>query len=151
MNKLFLSTVGLLLLLLNPHLNASEKSVTHLNTESHNQSLPFSEAVRVGDILYLSGQMGFEPESGKLAPGGMRAEAIQTMENIKGTLERLGYGMNDIFKCTIMIADISLWGEFNKVYVTYFDKPYPARSAFGANGLALGGLIEVECLAYVGK
>ena len=149
MKKILLVAVGLWLL--SGNTTATEKSVTHLNTESHDQSLPFSEAVRVGDILYLSGQMGFEPKSGKLAPGGMRAEAIQTMENIKATLGRLGYDMNDIFKCTIMIADISLWGEFNKVYVTYFDKPYPARSAFGANGLALGGLIEVECLAYVGK
>ena len=67
--------------------------------------MPFSEAVKVGDILYLSGQMGFDPKTGKLAPGGMKAEAKQTMENIKGTLSRLGYEMNDIFKCTIMIAD----------------------------------------------
>lgn len=147
----FLVTVGFLLLVFNANLKASEKTVSYLNTESHDHSLPFSEAVKVGDILYLSGQMGFEPETGKLAAGGMAAEAVQTMENIKATLNRLGYDMNDIFKCTIMIADISLWGDFNKVYVTYFDKPYPARSAFGANGLALGGLIEVECLAYVGK
>ncbi len=132
-------------------IHASKNSVTHLNTDSHDQSMPFSEAVKVGDILYLSGQMGFVPSTGKLAPGGMKAEAIQTMDNIKGTLNRLGYEMNDIFKCTIMIADISLWGEFNKVYVSYFEKPYPARSAFGANGLAAGGAIEVECLAYVGK
>ena len=148
------STIAYLLILLlmttSSLLNAKE-AVTHLNTEGHDQSMPFSEAVKVGDILYLSGQMGFDPKTGKLAPGGMAAEAKQTMENIKGTLSRLGYDMNDIFKCTIMIADISLWGEFNKIYVTYFDKPYPARSAFGANGLAVGGLIEVECIAYVGE
>ncbi|WP_026376380.1 RidA family protein [Aestuariibacter salexigens] len=130
---------------------ASDKPVTHLNTNLHDDSMPFSEAVRVGDILFLSGQMGFDPTTGELAPGGMKAEAIQTMDNIKGTLTRLGYDMNDIFKCTVMIDDISLWGEFNKVYVTYFDKPYPARSAFGANGLAEGGAIEVECWAYVGS
>ena len=131
--------------------NAAKDPVIHLNTELHDKSMPFSEAVQVGDILYLSGQMGFDPVTGKLAPGGMKAEAIQTMNNIQGTLNRLGYEMNDIFKCTIMIADISLWGEFNKVYVSYFKKPYPARSAFGANGLAAGGVLEVECLAYVGK
>lgn len=131
--------------------SADEVKVKHLNTEKHNDNMPFSEAVRVGDIIFLSGQMGFHPDTGKLAPGGMKGEAIQTMENIKGTVTRLGYSMNDIFKCTVMIADISLWGEFNKVYVTYFDKPYPARSAFGANGLAEGGAIEVECMLYAGK
>jgi reactive intermediate/imine deaminase len=140
----------LLLIITGADTFAENRSVTHLNTESHDNSMPFSEAVRVGDILYLSGQMGFHPVTGELAAGGMKAEAIQTMDNIKSALDRLGYNMNDIFKCTVMIADINLWSEFNKVYVTYFEKPYPARSAFGANGLALGGVIEVECLAYVG-
>ena len=131
--------------------SASSKKIKHLNTDLHDTNMPFSEAVQVGDLLFLSGQMGFDPKTGKLAPGGIKAEAKQTLDNIKGTLNRLGYSMKDIYKCTVMIADISLWGDFNKIYVTYFDKPYPARSAFGANGLAEGGALEVECIAYVGK
>lgn len=114
--------------------------------------LPFSQAVRVGDILYLSGNLGNVPGKVELVPGGMEAEARQTMENIAAVLTANGLTFDDVFKCTVMLADMSKWGDFNKVYVTYF-KPdrMPARSAFGANGLALGAQVEVECLAYARK
>ena len=151
MKTILIITLNFLFLFLTTISSASTKEIKHLNTELHDSKVPFSEAVQVGNLLYLSGQMGFDPKTGKLALGGMKAEAKQTMDNIKGTLNRLGYTMNDIFKCTVMISDISLWGDFNKVYVKYFDKPYPARSAFGANGLAEGGALEVECIAYVGS
>ena len=110
-------------------------------------SLPFSEAVRVGDVLYLSGQVGVKPGGLELVSGGIRGESRQTMENIRLTLEAHGYAMTDLVKCTIMLADISEWGTFNEVYKTYFSAPYPARSAFAANGLALGAQVEVECIA----
>lgn len=113
--------------------------------------LPFSQAVRIGDVLYLSGALGNRPGTLELAPGGMEAETRQTMENIKAVLEENGLGMADIFKCTVMLADMSKWPAFNKVYVSYFDPDrLPVRSAFGANGLALGALVELECCAYVG-
>lgn len=110
--------------------------------------LPFSEAVRVDDILYLSGQIGARPGEMALVEGGMAAQARQTMDNIGAALARRGLGFDDVFKCTVMLADMSRWGEFNAVYVTFF-KPerLPARSAFGAAGLALGAQVEVECLA----
>lgn len=109
--------------------------------------LPLAEAVRVGDTLYLSGQIGIQPGTFKLVPGGLKEEAKQTMTNIKASLEAHGFSMRDIVKCTVMIADISKWGEFNEVYKTFFTAPYPARSAFGANGLAVGAQVEVECIA----
>ena len=109
--------------------------------------LPFSEAVRVGDTVYLSGQIGVLPGSMALAEGGIVEEARQTMENIKTSLETHGLAMGDIVKCTVMMADISEWAAFNEVYKTFFAPPYPARSAFGANGLALGARVEVECIA----
>jgi reactive intermediate/imine deaminase len=109
--------------------------------------LPFSGAVRVGGMLHLSGQMGIVPGSIKLVEGGIREESRQAMENIKTSLEAHGYGMSDIVKCTVMLADISEWGSFNEVYKTYFNGHYPARSALGANGLALGARVEIECLA----
>ena len=111
---------------------------------------PFSDAVQVGDILFLSGQIGAVPGQPNVVPGGMEAEARQIMENIGGVQKSRGLGYDDVFKCTVMLADMSKWGDFNKVYVTYF-KPdrYPARSAFGANGLALGASLEVECWAKV--
>ncbi len=113
--------------------------------------LPFSEAVRVGDTLYLSGQLGISPATGALAEGGMKAEARQTMQNIQATLNRQNLQMSDIVKCTVMMADMSQWSAFNEVYVSFFDDVYPARSAFGASGLALGAQLEVECIAVYSK
>lgn len=108
---------------------------------------PFSEAVRVGDILYLSGEIG-TTESGALASGGVPGEARQVMENIDAKLRKRGLTFDDVFKCTVMIADMARWADFNAVYIGYF-KPgrLPARSAFGANGLALGAQVELECWA----
>ena len=114
-------------------------------------NLPFSEAVRVGNVLYLSGQIGIIPGGLKLAPGGIKGEARQTMENIKTSLEANGYGMSDLVKCTVMLADIAEWGAFNEVYKSFFSGRYPARSAFGASGLAFGARVEVDCIAAVGK
>ena len=108
---------------------------------------PFSEAVRVDNTYYLSGQIGIVPGTPKLAEGGIEAEAAQTLNNIKATLKANGLGMRDVVKCTVMLADIADWPAFNKVYMTYFEKPYPARSAFASSGLALGAAVEVECIA----
>ncbi len=114
------------------------------------QRLPFSEAVRVGDMLYLSGQIGIAPD-GKL-PAGIDAQAKQTMDNIGAVLKAQGLGWGDVVKCTVMLDNMADWPAFNKVYVTYIpDGKFPARSAFGADGLALGALLEVECIAYAGK
>ena len=112
------------------------------------RSLPFSEAVQVGDLLFLSGQIGAVPGTLTLAPGGIEAEAVQAMENIKGVLLRHGSSMDRVVKCTVFLADMRDWPAFNTVYRRYFTSGrYPARSALGANGLALGAKVEVECIA----
>lgn len=116
--------------------------------EPNRKDLPFSTAVRVGDMLYLSGQLGIDA-SGKLVPGGIVAETRQTMENIKATLERYGSSLDHVVKALVMLTDMSEWGEMNKVYRTYFGKHLPARSALGANGLALGARVEIECVAVL--
>lgn len=109
---------------------------------------PFSDAVRVGDILYLSGQIGIVPQEGRLAPGGMAEEARQTLDNIGEILRTNGLGFDDVFKCTVMLTDMSRWAEFNQVYAGYFNpERLPARSALGVNALALGAQTEIECLA----
>jgi len=114
--------------------------------------LPFSQAVRVGDVLYLSGSIGEIPGTMKLVPGGLEAEARQAMDNIGTVLKENGLTFRDVFKCTVMLADMAQWADFNKVYLTYFEADrLPARSAFGASGLALGARVEVECMAYAGK
>ncbi len=115
-------------------------------------NLPFSQAVRVGDVLYLSGALGIVPGKMELASGGMEAETRQTMENIGTILRANGLSFDDVFKCTAMLADMGEWPAFNAVYVTYF-KPdrLPTRSAFGAAALALGARVELECWAYAGQ
>lgn len=111
-------------------------------------TLPFSEAVQVGNTLYLSGQIGNVPGGLTLASGGIQAEARQVMDNIKTSAEAHGYSMDDMVKCTVMLADMKEWGAFNEVYKTYFKAgSFPARSAFGASGLAFNARVEVECIA----
>jgi len=112
---------------------------------------PFSPAVRVGNLLYLSGQIGTaDASSGTLVPGGIEAETRQTMENIKDVLLKSGSSMERVVKCTVMLADMREWDRMNVIYATYFPKNKPARSALGANGLALGARVEIECWATVG-
>ena len=116
--------------------------------EAKKAGLPFSQAVRVGDVLYLSGAIGNVPGKMALVPGGIETETRQAMENIGVVLKANGLSFDNVFKCTAMLADMKEWAAFNKVYVTYF-KPerLPARSAFGAAGLALGARVELECWA----
>jgi 2-iminobutanoate/2-iminopropanoate deaminase len=119
--------------------------------EARAAKLPFSQAVRVGDVLYLSGALGNLPGKMELVPGGIEGETRQTMANIASVLHAHNLTFDDVFKCTAMLADMKEWAAFNKVYLTYF-KPdrLPARSAFGAAALALGARVELECWAYVG-
>lgn len=140
--------LAVLLLALGLAATSHSADVTHLNESGAlPPGLPFSEAVRVDDTLYLSGQVGTLPGSLDLATGGMAGEAQQTLENIRGVLEANGLNMGHVVKCLVMLQDIKEWGEFNAVYASFFEAPFPARSAFAASGLALGARVEVECMA----
>lgn len=108
---------------------------------------PFSNAVRVGDLLFLSGEIGTLPDSSKLIEGGIKAETKQTMDNIQASLATHNLSMSDLVKCTVMLADIQDWPTFNQIYKDYFPTHFPARSAFSTNGLALNARVEVECIA----
>ena len=120
-------------------------------TGPRSRPLPFSDAVRVGDLLFLSGQLGVD-ENMKLVPGGIQAETKAVMEHIKRIVEANGSSMDRVVKCTCMLADMSEWQKMNEVYVTYFPKDrLPARSAFEAGALALGGRVEIECIAALGE
>jgi reactive intermediate/imine deaminase len=109
--------------------------------------LPFSEAVRIGDLIILSGMVGNRPGTLELVPGGMEAEARQALENVRTVLAASGASPRDVVKCTVMLDDIGQWGVFNQVYSEFFGGHRPARSAFGADGLALGAALELECMA----
>jgi 2-iminobutanoate/2-iminopropanoate deaminase len=114
--------------------------------------LPFSPAVRVGKMIYLSGQIATTLATPRaVVAGGIEPETRQVMENIKEVLEKNGASMDDVVKCTVMLADIREWPAMNSVYTTYFSKNKPARSAFAASGLALGARVEIECWALAPK
>lgn len=113
-------------------------------------NLPFSEAVRVGNILHLSGNIGNIPGKKELVQGGIKAETKQAMENIKRVLEKNGSSLDKVVKCTVMLADIKEWAAMNEVYITYFPaNRLPARNSFGTSGLALGARMEITCMATV--
>jgi len=125
---------------------AGELEVEHYSSNPDMQ-LPFSDAVRVGDMLYLSGKIGNIPGTRQLAEGGIAGETRQALENIKASLEKYGSSLGEVVKCTVFLADIAEWGAMNEVYMTYFPENPPARSALGASGLALGSRVEIECMA----
>ena len=139
-----------MLILSSPAISQTRPMVEHYPAPALNGSpAPFSTAVRVGDVLYLSGAIG--RVDGKV-PEGIEAQTKATLDDIGATLKRAGLGYGDLFHCTAFLSDMANWPAFNKVYVTYFPNgKLPARSAFGVNGLALGALLELECQAYGGK
>jgi len=132
-------------------MSSSPDSVEYLTSvETTSMNLPFSEAVRVGNMLYLSGVIGNIPGQKQLVSGGIKAETKQTMENIKRILERHGSSLSQVVKCKMMLADMKDWNAMNDVYLTYFSvSRLPARSALGASGLALNARVEIECIAIV--
>ncbi|MDO9490276.1 MAG: RidA family protein [Sphingomonadaceae bacterium] len=113
--------------------------------------LPFSEARRAGDLLFLSGALGRAPGGDTVVSGGIVPETEQTLRNIETTLKAHGGTLDDVVKCTVFLADMAEWPAMNQVYVKFFKKPFPARSALGASGLALGARVEIECIAHLPK
>ncbi|GGI81981.1 RidA family protein [Deinococcus wulumuqiensis] len=109
-------------------------------------TLPFSEAVQVGQTLYLSGQLGLDAQ-GQLVPGGVRAETLQALSNIEATLTRQGYRREHLVKCMVMLRDMKDFAAMNEVYGSWMRRPYPVRSTFGGADLALNANVEIECVA----
>lgn len=141
--------LALICLLLPAAAIAQEKEV--IRVPGSLEGLPFSSAVRVGNMLYLSGQIGTLPGSRELAAGGIAAETRQTMENIKQVLEYSGSSIDQVVKCTVFLLNIGDYAAMNEVYASFFENDPPARSTLAASGLALGAQVEIECIALVGK
>ena len=127
-----------------------QNGVKYINSQQNiDNGYPFSEAVIVDNIVYLSGKVGRLP-SGELIQGGIEAETLQTLKNIESVLQKVDLTKEDIFKCTCMLVDIKDWPKMSKVYKSFFErKILPARSAFAGSGLALNAKVEIECLAKV--
>jgi len=136
------------MLCINMSAMAGHSEVEHYSSNPDMQ-LPFSDAVRVGHMLYLSGKIGNIPGTPQLAEGGIRGETRQALDNIKSSLEKYGSSMGEVVKCTVFLADIAEWAAMNEVYVAYFPVKPPARSALGSSGLALNSRVEIECIATV--
>lgn len=116
---------------------------------SEKTGLPFSKATQVGNLLFLSGELGIDPSTKRLVEGGIQAESKQVMLNIARTLKLFGSDLGKVAKCTVFLADINEWSKFNQVYVTFFKNNFPARSAVAGSGLAMSARVEVECIAVV--
>jgi 2-iminobutanoate/2-iminopropanoate deaminase len=128
----------------------SFEPVEFLSSKKHQQqNLPFSKATKVGNLLFLSGELGVDPATGQLVQGGIQAETKQLMQNISATLKKYNSSLERVAKCTVFLADIKEWSQFNQVYVTFFNKNYPARSAMAGSGLGFNARVEIECIAVV--
>jgi len=130
-------------------LAAQERQVIH--TPDEVPGLPFSTAVRVGNLLFLSGVIGNKPGTRTLADTGITGQTRQTLENIKRVLAGAGSALDQAVKCTVFLTDIRDYQAMNAVYATYFPKDPPARSTVAGSGLALGARVEIECIATVGS
>jgi len=125
----------------------TQSATVEYQSASNPSARTLSDFVRVGNILYLSGKLGTD-SAGNLASGGIGPETKQTLENIKDVLEKNGSSMDNVIKCTVMLADIKEWADMNTVYVTFFKKErLPARSALGVSGLVRNARVEIECMA----
>lgn len=125
----------------------AQPATVEYQSASNPSARTLSDFVKVGNIIYLSGKLGTD-STGNLAPGGIGPETKQTMENIKAALDQNGSSMDNVIKCTVMLADIKEWADMNTVYVTFFKKErLPARSALGVSGLVRNARVEIECMA----
>lgn len=108
---------------------------------------PYSQAVEVNSTLYISGQIPMNPETGKMAEGGITEQTIQVMKNIGTILEAAGYSYNDVVKSTCLLSDMANFKDMNAVYAVYYPENPPARAAFAVKDLPLGAMIEIETIA----
>ena len=107
----------------------------------------YSQAVEANGMLFISGQIGIDPATGKLVEGGIEEQTRQVMKNIGAILDAAGLTYNNIVKTSCLLSDIANFGAVNSVYGTYFPDQPPARAAFAVAGLPLGSLVEIETIA----
>ena len=146
--KAALSSLALFVALVSHLLAAQDRQVLHGPGEV--RGLPFSSAVRVGNLLFLSGQIGNVPGTRQLADTGIAGQTRQALDNITAVLTSAGSSLDRAVKCTVFLADIKDYAAMNTVYAMYFPKDPPARSTVAGSGLALGARVDIECLAVAG-
>jgi 2-iminobutanoate/2-iminopropanoate deaminase len=107
---------------------------------------PYSQAVRAGNFLFISGQLAIDPKEGKIVTKDIKAQTNQIMENVKSILEAAGYSLKDVVQSTVYLSSLSLFEEFNREYTKYFETDYPARATVGAE-LKSDALVEISIIA----
>lgn len=108
---------------------------------------PYSQAIKAGNTVYVSGQLPINPATGEFAEGGIQGQARQSLTNIKNILAEANLTMANVCKVTVLLADIADFAAVNEVYAEFFSQPYPARSAFAVKALPKGAAIEIEAIA----
>lgn len=123
-------------------------SKTIIHTDNAPKAIgPYSQAVQVGPFVYTSGQLGLDPETGEF-PEGVAAQAKQSLANVKAILEEAGVSLADVVKTTVFLKDMNDFATVNEVYASFFEAPYPARSAVEVARLPKDALVEIEVIAY---
>lgn len=110
---------------------------------------PYSAAVSTGHLVFSAGQLGIDPETGKLVEGGVQAQTRQALTNLQAILKAAGSGLGHVIKTTVFLKDIAEFGLMNEVYGTFFTEDFPARSAFQVGALPLGASVEIEAVALL--
>lgn len=112
---------------------------------------PYSQGVRAGDLVFVSGQIPTDPATGKAMQGGVAAETRQVLQNLKAVLEEAGSGLDHVLKTTVYLTDLAAFGEMNRVYGEFFTRPYPARATVGVSALPKGVGVEIDAIAVLVK
>ena len=108
---------------------------------------PYSQAISVGELVFVSGQLPIDPATGAFAEGGIKELTRQSLTNMKAILEEAGTSMANVLKTTVFLADMNDFAAMNEVYAEFFAAPFPARSAVAVKTLPKGALVEIECIA----
>ena len=112
---------------------------------------PYSQAIKVGNLIYTSGQIPIDPTTGVFVEGGIKEQTRQALTNVQTILEEAGLTMGNVVKTTVFMADMNDFADMNTVYAEFFMEPYPARSAVAVKTLPKGALVEIEVVAEVEK
>ena len=127
---------------------AAKPVVSHFGSQAMGGTqLPFSKSVTAGDLIFISGELGIDPATGKIVPGGTGPETTQIFKNIETTLAGLDSDLSNVVKCTVYIGDMANYAEMNAAYKLALPDPKPSRATVGVNGLAAGASLEIDCIA----
>jgi 2-iminobutanoate/2-iminopropanoate deaminase len=145
----FLISVLSVMLSLSTNVNAQERKAVRnvIKYENTPEKRAYSPAINVNNTLYVSGQIAVDQATGKLIEGGIEAQTRQVLKNLRNVIEKGGYAMEDVAKCTVLLTDIAFYSAVNQIYMEFFPKDPPARMAFAVKDLPMGALIEIDAIA----